>query len=134
MTRSTFRGGMLLVTTFLAGALAGVAADRAAWRRTPRGAPVTIRTPQLLDRLALSPEQRRAADAILARRSPQSEAALREIVPRLAAIADSVNAELAAILTPSQRARYDSMARAGLFLLKKRDAAGKERIDTLRTR
>jgi hypothetical protein len=92
---------------------------------------LTLQTPFLLDRLNLTAEQRRAADSILARSSPRSEAAMRDIVRRLAAIADSANAELAAILTPAQRAMLASMTRGTVFVLKKKDSAGRERIDTV---
>jgi hypothetical protein len=85
----------------------------------------------LLDRLDLTPEQRRAADSVLRESSPRSEAAMREMVPRLAAIADSVNADLRRLLTPAQRAKFDSLTRAPKFLLKRKDSTGIVRVDTI---
>lgn len=131
MKRASGRGIALLMMAFAAGALTGVAADRAMAPRALVTTRLTMRMSDVLGRLALTPDQRRAADSILGRSSPRSEAAMREMVPRLAAIADSVNAELAAILTPAQRTKLDSMTRRTVFLLKKKDSAGKERIDTI---
>ncbi|HEY5060846.1 MAG TPA: hypothetical protein VII52_04870 [Gemmatimonadaceae bacterium] len=131
MNRASLRGAALLVITFAAGLLAGGAADRALATRQLATPHVTLPAPDLLDRLDLTADQKRAADSILARSSPRSEAAMREMVPRLAAIADSVNAELAAILTPAQRAKLASMTRGTVFVLKTKDSAGKERIDTV---
>ena len=121
----------MLVLTFAVGVLAGVAADRTVTRRPAVNVRVRMRMPDMLDRLALTPEQRRAADSILERSSPRSEAAMRELMPRLAAIADSANVELAAILTPAQRIRFDSMTRGAVIVLRKKDSAGHERIDTI---
>ena len=131
MNGASLRGAALLLITFAAGLLAGLAADRAMTRRQSMSPRLALQAPELLDRLDLTTEQRRAADSILVRSSPRSEAAIREMVPRLAAIADSVNDELAAILTPAQRARLASITRSTIFVLKKKDSAGKERVDTV---
>jgi hypothetical protein len=131
MNSASVRGAVLLAITFAAGVLAGGAADRATTRRQSVTPHLALQAPFLLDRLDLTTEQRHAADSILTRSSPRSEAAIREMVPRLAAIADSVNAELAAILTPAQRAKLASMTRGTVFVLKKKDSDGKERIDTV---
>jgi hypothetical protein len=133
MSQANLRGTVLLVITFAAGTLAGVAVDRAMTGASAERH-LALQRPDLLDRLSLTPAQRRAADSILARSSPRSEAAMREMVPRLAAIADSVNAELATILTPIQRTTLDSLTRRTVFLLKKKDSVGNERIDTVRKR
>jgi len=126
------RGIILLGMVFVAGALAGIAGDRALVSRRQAGTRVMLRSNDLLDQLRLSREQRVAAESILARRSPSSEVAMRELALRLSSIADSANRELASILSPAQRAKLDSITGAPLFLLKRKDALGRERVDTIR--
>lgn len=129
------RGFILLAMVFVAGALAGIAGDRALVSRREAGTRVMLRSNDLLDQLDLSREQRVAAESILARSSPSSEAVMRELALRLSSIADSANRELASILSPAQRARLDSIiTRGSLFLLKRKDALGRERVDTVRKR
>ena len=131
MTMAMSRGAGLLVVTFLVGVLAGVALDRSRANHAPTGTRVMSQPRQVLDQLGLTPEQRRAADSIFERSSPRSEAAMRELVPRLAAIADSVNMELGRILTPAQRRRLDSLTGGPMFILKRKDSSGTTRVDTI---
>ena len=131
MTMAKSRGVGLLVLTFLVGLLAGVALDRSRGKQAAAGTRFTSQPGQVLDQLGLTPAQRRAADSIFERSSPRSEAAMRELVPRLAAIADSVNMDLARILTPSQRRRLDSLTSGPTFILKRKDSSGTTRIDTI---
>jgi len=126
------RGIILLGMVFVAGALAGIAGDRALVSRRQAGTRVMLRSNDLLDQLRLSREQRVAAESILARRRPSSEVAMRELALRLSSIADSANRELASILSPAQRAKLDSITGAPLSLLKRKDALGRERVDTIR--
>jgi hypothetical protein len=129
------RGFILLAMVFVAGALAGIAGDRALVSRREAGTRVMLRSNDLLDQLDLSREQRVAAESILARSSPSSEAVMRELALRLSSIADSANRELASVLSPAQRAKLDSLiTRGSLFLLKRKDALGRERVDTVRKR
>jgi hypothetical protein len=130
MSREHLRGVALLCIVFVAGAVAGVAGDRIATRGSPQSGRLTMRLPEVLDRLDLTGPQRRAVDSILTQSSPRSEAAMREMVPRLAAIADSAYADLASVLTPAQRARLDSMAPSPLFLLKRKSPDGTQ-VDTV---
>ena len=132
MSDTRRRGMILLAAVFVAGALAGIAGDRALVSRRQAGTRVMLRSNDLLDQLDLSREQRVAAESILARSSPSSEVVLRELALRLSAIADSANRELASILSPAQRVKLDSITRAPLFLLKRKDALGRERVDTVR--
>lgn len=126
------RGLALLVAVFAAGVVTGLAADRTFGPRNVAQARLTTRMPQILARLQLSPDQRRAVDSILERSSPRAEAAMREMIPRLAAIADSVHAEVASVLTPEQRAKFDSLRGRELLMLKRRSAGGGgERVDTV---
>jgi|SRR5215216_4346758 len=132
MSDARSRGIILLTMVFVAGALAGIAGDRALVSRRQAGTRVMLHSNDLLDELDLSREQRVAAESILARSSPSSEVVMRELALRLNAIADSANRELAAILSPVQRAKLDSITRGPLFLLKRKDALGRERVDTIR--
>ena len=132
MSDTRRRGIILLTVVFVVGALAGIAGDRALVPRHQAGTRVMLRSNDLLDQLRLSREQRVAAESILARRSPSSEVAMRELALRLSSIADSANRELASILSPAQRAKLDSITGAPLFLLKRKDALGRERVDTIR--
>lgn len=132
MSDTRRRGIILLTVVFVVGALAGIAGDRALVPRHQAGTRVMLRSNDLLDQLDLSREQRAAAESILARSSPSSEVAMRELALRLSSIADSANRELASILSPAQRAKLDSITRAPLFLLKRKDTLGHERVDTIR--
>lgn len=120
----------LVVIGFVAGIAAGFAASRAL---TPGP---TIRTrldmSAVLDQLALTPDQRRKADAILERSAPRSRAIMLETGERLSVIADSVDAELRAILSPEQRARLDAMRSDRRMMLKQKIVTpGGTRVDTI---
>lgn len=124
-------GIVALLATFLAGAAAGAAMTRL-FSRTQMNA--TLKTGDMsavLDDLQLSSEQRLTADSILARSEPQTEATMRELAERLARIADSVDAQLRATLTPEQRRRLDQMQRKQLFVLKHKSKTGSEVVDTV---
>jgi hypothetical protein len=121
----------LLLLAFVTGASAGVAGDRLL---TPQ-LRLRIVAPDMstvFDRLRLSPEQRRQAESIAARSAPRSHAIMLETAERLRAVADSVDTELRAILTPDQRRTLDSL-RVGprLMLRRKVVGAGGTTIDTL---
>jgi hypothetical protein len=123
--------GSLVALTFVAGAAAGVIADRMF------GPKVVLRTSlgdmsAVLDRLDLTAEQRRQADSIVARSTPRTEAIMLDVAERLRAVADSVDAELRAVLEPGQRAKLDSMRRDARVLLKRKTPTpGGTRVDTL---
>ena len=57
---------------------------------------------------------------------------MREVVPRLSAIADSANVELRRILTPEQRSRLDSLTSRAVFVLKRKGADSTTQLDTIR--
>ena len=112
------KGIALLVLTFVAGALAGVAVERV---RTARQAPeppppdITMlrplregTLPPVLRQLNLTPAQREQIIQILERGRPRTDSILREMLPRLRATTDSIHAELRAVLTPAQLATWDS--------------------------
>ncbi|MDQ6827804.1 MAG: hypothetical protein M3081_02950 [Gemmatimonadota bacterium] len=131
MSHASARGIALLILTFAVGTLAGVAVQRTVTRHASQSMRFRLQSPDMLNGLGLTREQRHAADAILERSSPRSEAVMLEMAPRLAAIADSVNAELGVILTPAQRTKLDSMTHGAVIVLKKKNAEGHERIDTI---
>ena len=109
----------LVILAFTAGAAAGVAGDRMMSPRIRLRATVGDMS-AVLDRLELSAEQRRQADAIVARSAPRSEAVMLELGTRLRAVADSVDAELRAILSAEQRLRLDSLKRDSRLMLRRR--------------
>ena len=140
----------LLAMTFLAGGVGGFALG--AWRTReatgaarPTGDPVTrppsdpvVRIhdelPASFDALALSAEQRATITDILARARPKTDAALRDLIPRLRAITDSVDAQIRAVLRPAQREQLSRIrgAHAPVLLLKRpTPGGGPPRVDTV---
>jgi hypothetical protein len=128
-SRSRAIAAALLAAAFVAGAAAGIVADRLT---SPRP---TIRVRQdmsgVLDKLNLTRAQRAQAEAILQRRTPLSEDAMREVAERLRAVADSVDAELRAILSPAQRVRLDSLRPRTLLMLKRKTPDNLTTVDTV---
>lgn len=121
----------MLALAFVAGAFAGIAADRLLSPR-PRIHAAVNDMPRVFDRLALTPEQRVQAEAIVADAAPRSRAVMLELADRLRTVADSVDVELRAILTPEQRLRLDSLRRDPRLMLKRKVVTpGGTRVDTL---
>lgn len=126
------RGLLLLLAVFAAGVGAGIGVDRAITTGSTLETRLSTDMPAVLGRLGLTAEQRRGVDSLLERSRPRAQAAMAELVPRLGAIADSLDAELRQILTPAQRARLDSLGGQGLLVLKrKRSGPGGVKVDTL---
>ncbi|HEV8597803.1 MAG TPA: hypothetical protein VGQ69_00420 [Gemmatimonadales bacterium] len=121
-------GVLLLVAVFVAGVAAGFGLERVTEPRMLQTRLIT-QMPQVFRRLGLTPEQQRTVDSLLEQSQPRAAAAMRETVPRLRAIADSLDAELRQILTPAQRARLDSLG--GFRLLLKRKSIDGQKVDTL---
>ncbi|HEY9383331.1 MAG TPA: hypothetical protein VIP80_07425 [Gemmatimonadales bacterium] len=130
MSRRT-RGILLLLAVFAAGVATGFGLDRTTQPDRLRTIQLTTRLPQVLGRLGLSPQQQRAVDSLLEQTQPRTAAIMGETVPRLRAIADSLDAELRQILTPAQRARLDSLGGFRMLLKRKATGAGEEKVDTL---
>lgn len=126
------------LATFIAGALAGAAGGRMlGGGATPLGATlvtVSRQMPGALRGLGLSADQERAIQSVFDRHQPRSDSLLRTLMPAVRAITDTLDAEVRAILTPSQRAQLDRMRRPEpTFLLKHRGPFDStERVDTLR--
>jgi Spy/CpxP family protein refolding chaperone len=104
---------------FAAGAAAGIA-----WERTRAETPMfrvhvnggDARI-DALEELGLTDAQRRRIEQVFARAQPRTDAALRETLPRLRAVTDSINAEIQAVLTPEQRRRLGRVAPRRVFEL-----------------
>jgi Spy/CpxP family protein refolding chaperone len=130
-SRSRATGWALLALAFIAGAAAGVTADRLLAPKTTVRARITRDMSGALDKLGLTREQRARADSIIERSAPRSEEAMREIAERLQSVSDSVDAKVRAILTVEQRARLDSLRRQPMFMLKRKTRGSGTTVDTL---
>ena len=130
-SRSRAIAWLLLALAFVAGAAAGVTADRLFAPKPVLRTRITRDMSGALDRLGLTAQQRAQADSIMERSAPRSERAMREVAERLQYVSDSVDAELRAILTPSQRTRLDSLRRQPLFMLKRKNPGSATTVDTL---
>lgn len=111
-TRTTLIAAFLLVFTFASGVIAGIVADRlmlrAGHHRVPRFA--TDAMVHRLDRhLDLTDEQRRQIEEIVRRRHQRINELTSRIRPRVRAEIDQTNDEIARILTPEQREKFDRM-------------------------
>jgi hypothetical protein len=102
--------GLLLLGTFLAGAVSGFGAAFAVRRPDPswfHGDHPPL--PRQFEDLGLSAIQQRQAQAIFERFRPELDAVLRESYPRVRAVNERIEAELRAILTPEQVRRLDAL-------------------------
>ena len=121
----------LVILAFVAGVSAGVVGDRVMAPRVRLRATLDDMS-SVFDRLRLTPEQRRQAEAIASRRMPRSREVMIELGERLRQVADSVDAELRAVLTPEQRAVLDSLRSDSRLLLKRKTLTpGGVRVDTI---
>jgi Spy/CpxP family protein refolding chaperone len=116
--------GAILAAHLLAGAAAGIALDRfvlhrrhmtygefgAVMDRGPGRPNSSDLEKRLADRitneLSLTPDQRTRLDSILPRHTAAFDSLRREMRSRLRALVDSSSAEVEAILTPEQRAKW----------------------------
>ena len=122
-------GLLLLLAMFGAGVAVGIGLERVRPADPARNISLITRVPSLLKSVGLSPAQQRAVDSLINGGAPRALAAMRETVPILRAVADSLDTELRQILTPAQRARFDSLG--GFRLLLKRKTRDGEKVDTL---
>jgi Spy/CpxP family protein refolding chaperone len=81
--------------------------------------------------LDLTPAQRRGIDSVFGRYQHSTDAVLESLMPRLAALSDSMHTEIEALLTPEQRTRLGEVQRQPTFLLRRKGPTG-TRVDTLR--
>ena len=111
----------VLVVTFVAGALMGVAYERVLRAGEPGGPPpMEGRRPppsRLFEpggpmaSLNLTDEQRARIEAVLEEEGRKSDALLREVRPRMKARYDSTTAAIRGVLTPAQQAEFDRIHR-----------------------
>jgi len=146
MVSDTLRGSKLLavvvlVATFVAGALSGAAVHRvvvAAGAESdvaargpggPEGRPGRRSLDdRLLAELDLSAEQRARVDSVLERRRREMEAFWDTTGPRVRQIVDTTRAEIRQLLTPAQREEYDRLREKWQQEHREREAA-RERKD-----
>jgi len=96
----------LLAAMFAVGAVAGAGISRLA---APR--PLHLGPPgmDLLGQLALSAEQRTKADKIFERHRPELDAILRETMPRVRQVQETIDREVRDLLDPGQARRFDEL-------------------------
>jgi Spy/CpxP family protein refolding chaperone len=135
-----FRAAALLLATFAAGGIAGYALAGFRAPSAPVAGQSTVRVqlkeglPAAFESLGLTADQRREITAILARARPRTDSTLREVIPRLRVLTDSVDAEIRVILQPEQREKLSKIRGAGepLLVLKRAPGNGAPmRVDTL---
>jgi Spy/CpxP family protein refolding chaperone len=103
---------------FAAGAAAGVAWERARGGGEPKfrvmvdGGRARI---DAFDELELTDEQRRRIEQVFVRAQPRTDAVLKQALPRLRAVTDSINQEVQAVLTPEQRRRLGRLEPRRVF-------------------
>jgi len=95
------RSALVLVAVFLAGGVAGAGAIRAA------PAPGHGELPPFPYReIGLTSSQEAQVHEILVRNKPRMDQILEETVPRVRALAEDVESQIVAVLSPEQRQRY----------------------------
>ena len=104
-----FRAFALLAAMFVVGAFAGAGLVRF----VDRPHPMPPRPPgmELFSRLGLSPEQEVRARAIFEKHRPELDAIVRETMPRVRVVQETVDREMAEILTPEQARRFEELKR-----------------------
>src|ERR1044071_5999397 len=112
-TRARALGFVLILATFIVGAFSGAAFERVLSAREPAPAdrctstslPVPFHKPRgsmLIDRIDLTPEQRKKIDVLLDHRRQQTDEMWRAQKPIFRAIVDSTRAEIRTLLTDEQ--------------------------------
>lgn len=130
----------LLLATFLAGAASGyfLAHSHTPPAEGMEDGRIRILLPDSLPpaflQLNLSADQRTRVIGILTRARPKTDSTLRDVIPRLRALTDSVDQEIRAVLRPEQRERLAAMRHGGepLLLLKGAPSTqGVSHVDTI---
>jgi len=103
---------LVLLAVFLAGGVTGAGLVWAMRPHDPRPAgprPRLDGLPGPLAELGLTPEQVAKARAVVDAHRAELQAAVEESFPRVRAVQDRVDAEIRALLTPEQAARFDEL-------------------------
>lgn len=120
---------VVLGAVFVAGALAGAAFDRVSGGEEPpghqggrahRAAAIFAPEGPLGERLALTSDQRREVEAILADHGRDAEEVLQEMRPRLQAIFERTTESVRAVLDAEQQAELDEYLQERRETLRKR--------------
>lgn len=119
--RGAWRARLLVLGSFAALFAAGAAAG-VAWERTRAAGPqfrvmvhgASARV-EAFEELGLTSGQRSRIEQIFVRAQPRTDAVLRETLPRLRAVTDSINREVQAVLTPEQRRRLGNTRMRRVF-------------------
>ncbi len=111
MISSTRKAVVLLIATFILGALTGAAGMAVAERRaeSPRRDRRTEYLEHLTSSLRLSPMQRDSVGAVLDRYRPVMDTLMQEIRPRLDTVRAAMREEIAKYLSPTQQKEYEEM-------------------------
>ncbi len=140
------RAATILLVTFLAGTATGFVLSNSRARpgaSTANAGRSGVRVfvkeglPTSFDQLNLSIRQRQLIVDILARARPRTDSTMRDVIPRLRAITDSVDAEIRAVLDSTQRERLSTIRGATdpVLLFKHAETKnGPSRVDTIRPR
>ena len=104
---------LVVVVAFVSGVLVGIAASHFMMRRghrqhIPKRA-AHFMAERLDRRLDLTDEQEKKIEAIIARRHERMEQIWGSVHPRVRAEIDATNNEIAAVLTPEQRVRFEKI-------------------------
>lgn len=115
-SRARRRAALALLATFMAGALAGAGVEHLRAARAPQGFPAGLPLPPPFEELDLTATQRDRILEILERRRPEMDAIMAEVLPRMRAVATSVDAEVRGALTPEQREKLDQIRAQRIIL------------------
>jgi Spy/CpxP family protein refolding chaperone len=110
-TKTTLAAVVVLVLTFGAGFIGGAAAHHLVFAHREAVHPFAMKAMvnRLDRRLDLTDPQRRQIEDILRRRHANINAMWTGVRPRVRAELDATNAEIAKVLTPAQRAKFEKM-------------------------
>jgi hypothetical protein len=135
------RAVTLLITIFVVGAASGYVAavvmGGSRFGARPTTASVRARIhggfPAAFDSLNLTAQQRDSITRLLDRARPKTDAALQEMIPRLRALTDSLDADIRAVLRPEQRDRLAAVRgpTQPLIVLKRTVPGRPVRVDTV---
>ena len=97
--------GLVVLGTFIAGAVAGAGLYR--WLQPRQALPAPIFP--LCHDLSLSPEQARQAERIVTNHRPELERIMHDSFEQVRGVQERMNAEVRAILTPEQRQKFEEL-------------------------
>jgi Spy/CpxP family protein refolding chaperone len=108
-TRTAILAFVVILATFAAGVLAGVAIDRRMHRNPPPPFMVEAMLHRLDRRLDLTDQQRDTIEQIIQRRHARMSRLFAHVRPQMDAEIAATNAEIERVLTPEQREKFQKM-------------------------